>query len=1710
MKSRYILLILSLFTLVISDVADSSVFYTSQIIHSQAELGKVCLNPDGTNTILSKSTQDQGITFISKILGGKRFEYKQSQFNLGYDISEILMPTKNMNGENAYTLYHKSNGREYLTELKEKGENIISKEFYSYHALASALSLKNGVVFFAGINAPQSKYAQTTIDIKTYNPQTRTELNSGFTLSASSHLISCAEINDNEVYCAYIDEETLTKRHLLKLQYFRVTESGAIYHENSPYLIKAFYTDFNMIKLVKISSNEVGIVFQTGNGGEFEAIPYGNTGKDLYFYHLKVSPNSFQVVRYDYIYNNCRLRTNYEDYTVDIIAVQNIAYVICEVDNEPDAFQLIKISPLPKQFEQTKINNLGKEIKNPQFVLMGNTIGILYTRIDSNNVKDVMLLMVNYPDCEDSTNTLVIYPECPYGINQLTTKMEPYFKIFISNPYLKYTNEPLYYRIVNSNNIKIFNGNSELLTNQDYALSTLSSIYIAEFEENQENTYIEYTVVRKESGNAILGGTCRINVEVPKCWEGCKGCEPEGNDIDNRCFDCKNGYHYIPTGKDSSGLGCGKDGKIYNCDRCDIACTECFGPFDEKYPTTNCNYSKCNFDKGYFPLEYNTTICFNESDKDEWEDKLNLKCTLFLDKSQGSKEKWVWTCCDPHCASCHLRNTTDNDNCDTCKTSEGFFFYLNQTTAGGIPGNCHESCVGEGCYQCKDEGMEKMCPCLDHCKVCKNKDTCDECWRTWLLHPEKTSCDGDCDYCYTPYFEKPETKENGRCVNCKTDFDPPQYTFNGKCYTKKPTFQYKAIKPVNERYDNKTFIIKTVDREYHVIDEKCNLLTGCKEGCKKCDKLESDRCTECEDGYYKEDGKEGTFECYSKKVCRGNFPYPHDKVDDESEIKIRIGGVDYIEEDGTLVCLNCKYRNESFRQPEDEYWCGPNRSMTYVDIEPYNKLSKCYVRCKTCDKAGYECAMACTSCRDSKYYDLIKYDKTHGQCYRKQHKCGIYPYWHNYELAEDEDDCGEDCDVCLYNFQCPKEFPYFKFETHECVEFCPATDVLAGNCNVNSSAVLLYLLKNPFGLRNPYEKLNREIYLHQLIASDIGKYLQKVYPEIDLTNIFNYIGCGKVYNLPESKIIVGNNISIELTSVKLELEKIADYLNGGNPPSERPYTPTGLDLSACENILKKKYNLPAEEDLVIVKADFPVLLKDANITYQELFGNNPDYQIFSISLGAFLPLSACSESEDEGGYSVVYNPFQNTHIIESFQSKIGVVVSNGYDIFNANSPFYNDVCTPFTNENGNDVLLDARRQDYFEENINLCDKGCAFIGYNTNSKTYICKCNIKSTPGEDTGEFKGEIVERVMPENFKDLISRRSNIAVFKCASQVFSAEGQKGNYGSYILLAATAAFIGVLVFHFVKEKGKSMYILYNQIARGERIISNPPKGDKNKKEENKNNEKKEKNNDKTNKGNKKEKKGKVSDAKKIYDDFLNSENRQKVSNKVVDVVLEEDQLNFASYNDVIGKDYRSLLQTYWSFLKFKQPVIFTFYTRSDGILRSTKIALFILFFAFYMAFTALFFNDDIMRALYIYKGNTNAAVHVPNIVLSSLCSFIASLIVRYVCLGERDIAKITSVTNLEERKKLAKRARKIAMIKLIVLYLVSGILLLLCWYYVSAFCAVFKNSQKNYLINFIICFIVCNLWPVLTSFIPATMRRCALDDNKECLYKASQIVSVF
>ena len=89
--------------------------------------------------------------------------------------------------------------------------------------------------------------------------------------------------------------------------------------------------------------------------------------------------------------------------------------------------------------------------------------------------------------------------------------------------------------------------------------------------------------------------------------------------------------------------------------------------------------------------------------------------------------------------------------------NDNFYFFCNQTKEnGGIPGTCHKSCEGDGCYKSNPadtEDMPKMCPCLDNCKTCQGPDLCDICRNTWLLPPERTSCDKECAYCLTPHWE---------------------------------------------------------------------------------------------------------------------------------------------------------------------------------------------------------------------------------------------------------------------------------------------------------------------------------------------------------------------------------------------------------------------------------------------------------------------------------------------------------------------------------------------------------------------------------------------------------------------------------------------------------------------------------------------------------------------------------------------------------------------------------------------------------------------------------------------------------------------------------------------------------------------------------------------------------------------------------------------
>ena len=1680
MKAKYIAILVLCLVSQIGTLANTK--YDK--IHDSSEHVKVCPLLDGKLLVVSSPKGEQK-TIYSKVDENARLIDKESYLDNGYTAGADLVQTSSENETEYHLIYHnKQNlldrkyeeGKEYITSFGDDGNKRNHQIKPSLYTKISAVSLANGKVLVAGINYRPGFGAETSIEVNLYDPLTGTYGN-GKSLTAHGTFISCYEQRDNEPYCLYVSYDNI---FLTKLSIVRViVNDNSIELEEPQDVIKVFYTVFNFIKAVKFNDNEVLVLYQTGNGDS--DIEYGNSGKDLYYYHLAIDPHEVNSVkpyvkalRYEYLYNNCIYREDVEEYNADLIPLSDKrVFAVCE--HEKNKFIGFGIYSDRKAIERFNFNNFNaKEVRNPVFAKFDKNLALFFTHINTAGTPSTAYMLINYPDCEDYEKVTI--PQ------HYTKLLEKEFNVVMLNSHpADRQNEKIKIRFVSTQGVTIENARTKEVIELNKDIDPTSLRLRITPNEVVGNYTIEFTATREDPVDGlILGRTCKVEIETPECLPQCYSCPKLGTYHHNLCLACRNSS-YTPIV--DPGMEVGGYAPLYNCTPCNESCSSCYGLFYETPypPSTNCKV--CEYDKNYFPYEDDMKTCISQETKKYWEGV--YKRAIYLDKSAGEDKKlWIWRKCHENCAECE-EGGDDNDNkCIYC--NEGLHFFCNQTVGNGIPGSCHRDCVNNGFYEVIKEDRRKCCPCLPHCKICTNETKCIQCNKTFYRTPDAEHCDEDCGYCLAKDDSKWE------CVNCK---DNKLYNLDGRCVKELPKFNYTYY--VNQSVT----ALKT--KFFHIIDDTCNLIDACKEGCKRCSERYTDKCTECEEDYYRKDPfgivpKPSVFQCYTKDTCIGKKIYPHGGV--------WHGGVTVIE-DGEKVCLNCKQRNESYRLPEEQYYCGEKIDRTYIDIEDYNKLSECYPRCKTCDNWGHPNRMSCLSCRDGAHYELWYYDtkKGIGNCYRKAHKCGIYPYYHDYDLAKllgkDEDNCGEDCDVCLKNFACPAKFPFFVYETHECVEFCPVTDLFGEKCNMNHTAAGLNLLKNPFGLRNPYDFLNRTIYLKEFISSGLYEYLVQAYPEMKGIDINNFLGNGQIYNLPESQIIIGNNISIELTTFKLELGKLAELITGGGGGGDGPTTsgPSILDLSSCEAILKKKYGISEEEDLMIIKGD---LLKQLS---EEYLGTVVEYQIFSTSLGAFLPLSDCQEA----GTSVsISNPFDYSFLTSQFQSKIESGITNGYDVFNVDSPFYNDVCTPFTNENGNDVLLDDRRKDYFNENINLCDTGCVFAGYNTTTNYYTCICNIKS-PGDEATPYSGDYVTKEMPENFKDMISRRSNIEVFKCASQVFSANGQKKNFGSYILLVGFASFIGVAIFHFIKEKVE-MDIIFKGLGIIQNQPANPPKPTGTKEEKTK----KKSNSESSEKKDKKEKK---EPKKKVNVDNKGKTSKNPMKKPIEnpknihkEVVLRDDQLNFASYARALKYDNRTFLARYWSLLKMKQLCIFTFYTSEDYILRSTKIALFILFMCFYFAFTALFFNDDIMRNIYKYKGNSDAAVHIPNIVLSSICSIIMGIIVRFVSLNERDIVKITQEENPEQRKTLAEKARRTSKIKMILLYVIAGLLILLCWYYVAAFCAVFKNSQGHYFVNWLVAFIVCNIWPCVTSLISTSLRHKALQTGiSETLYRISQIVSL-
>ena len=208
--------------------------------------------------------------------------------------------------------------------------------------------------------------------------------------------------------------------------------------------------------------------------------------------------------------------------------------------------------------------------------------------------------------------------------------------------------------------------------------------------------------------------------------------------------------------------------------------------------------------------------------------------------------------------------------------------------------------------------------------------------------------------------------------------------------------------------------------------------------------------------------------------------------------------------------------------------------------------------------------------------------------------------------------------------------------------------------------------------------------------------------------------------------------------------------------------------------------------------------------------------------------------------------------------------------------------------------------------------------------------------------------------------------------------------------------------------------------------------------------------------------------------------------------------------------DKRSFIEFYCSLLKRKQILIFTFCTNNDYNSKLIKACLFFFSFSLYFTVNALFFNDLTMHKIYEGKGNFNIIHQISQIFYSSIISSFLQILIRFFSLSEKNIISLRNPAGNIKEKILS--VLKCLKIKFFFFYLLLFLLLSLFWYYISCFCAVYKNTQNILLQDTLMSFGLSMIYPIFLNVIPGIFRIPALNNkNKcnECLYQFSKILQL-
>ena len=215
----------------------------------------------------------------------------------------------------------------------------------------------------------------------------------------------------------------------------------------------------------------------------------------------------------------------------------------------------------------------------------------------------------------------------------------------------------------------------------------------------------------------------------------------------------------------------------------------------------------------------------------------------------------------------------------------------------------------------------------------------------------------------------------------------------------------------------------------------------------------------------------------------------------------------------------------------------------------------------------------------------------------------------------------------------------------------------------------------------------------------------------------------------------------------------------------------------------------------------------------------------------------------------------------------------------------------------------------------------------------------------------------------------------------------------------------------------------------------------------------------------------------------------QKQKIKIAEIFKYNDnELNDFGYKKAFKYDKRTFFQYYTSLL-FTKHILFQIFNRNDYNSVSIKILLLFFNFSSCYAVNALFFNDNNMHQIYEDEGSFNFLYQLPQIAYSTLISYFIDNLTSFLALSEDNIIELKRDKNSENLTEKSRHIIKTLKIKFIVFFIISFIFILLFWYYLGCFSAVYKNTQYHLIKDTLISFGIGYITPFGTNIITALIR---------------------